>query len=49
MSVSGTNRESARDNIRSQGEHHRKVDFQTEFRRFCKMTDVPVNERDVWD
>ena len=38
-----------RDYIRSQPEHHKQEDFQTEFRRFCEKNGKPVDERYVWD
>jgi len=35
--------------IRNQDEHHRKVSFQDEYRRFLKRYRVPYDERYVWD
>ncbi len=49
FSVSHSHVEPVQKYIRSQAEHHRKEDFQTEFRRFCKKNGVPVDERYVWD
>jgi putative transposase len=46
--VSQSHVEAVRKYIQFQGEHHRKEDFQTEFRRFCKKNGVPVDERYVW-
>ena len=49
FSVSHSHVEAVRKYIRGQGEHHRKEDFQTEFRRFCKKNGMPVDERYIWD
>jgi REP element-mobilizing transposase RayT len=49
FSISHSHVEAARTYIRHQGEHHRKEDFQTEFRRFCKKNGLPVDERYVWE
>lgn len=35
--------------IEGQAEHHKKVSFQEEFLRICKLYDVAVDERYVWD
>jgi hypothetical protein len=35
--------------IAGQEEHHRKISFQDEFRRFLKRYDVDFDERYVWD
>ncbi len=35
--------------IRKQQEHHRKVSFQVEFRKFLKAYQVDYDERYVWD
>ena len=47
FSVSHSHVEKVRLYIRSQAEHHRKEDFQTEFRRFCKKNGLPADERYV--
>jgi len=49
FSVSHSHIEAVRKYIQTQQEHHRKEDFQDEFRRFCKKNGVPVDERYVWD
>jgi putative transposase len=35
--------------IANQEEHHKKESFKDEFRRVCKLYDVPIDERYVWD
>jgi putative transposase len=35
--------------IQNQEEHHRKVTFQEEFRKFLEKYKVPYDERYVWD
>ena len=35
--------------IANQEEHHKKVTFQDEFRRLCRIYGVPIDERYVWD
>jgi putative transposase len=35
--------------IHGQEEHHRKVTFQDEFRRFLKRYEIEYDERYVWD
>jgi REP-associated tyrosine transposase len=35
--------------INQQREHHRREDFQDEFRRLCLKYGVPIDERDAWD
>jgi REP element-mobilizing transposase RayT len=35
--------------IREQPEHHRKVSFQEEYRRFLTRYQIPYDERYVWD
>jgi putative transposase len=49
FSVSPMHVESVRAYIRNQAEHHRKEDFQTEFRRFCEKNGKPLDERYAWD
>jgi hypothetical protein len=41
--------EAVREYIRNQPEHHRKEDFQTEYRRFCEKNGSPLDERYAWD
>ncbi len=38
-----------REYIRSQSEHHKRLSFQDEFRRFLKRYEVDFDERYVWD
>ncbi|HSR68484.1 MAG TPA: IS200/IS605 family transposase [Acidobacteriota bacterium] len=38
-----------KDYIRKQEEHHKQVDFKTEFRRFLDRYQVAYDERYVWD
>lgn len=35
--------------IRNQPEHHRKISFQDEYRRFLTRYEIPYDERYVWD
>ncbi|SRR6266498_3931970 len=49
FSVSPIQIEPVQEYVRSQAEHHRKEDFQTEYRRFCAKNDRPVDERYAWD
>src|SRR2546422_8229317 len=35
--------------IRGQKEHHRRVSFQDEYRKFLKRYEIPYDERYVWD
>ena len=37
------------DYIDNQEEHHRKVSFQDEFRRLCRLYGVELDERYAWD
>ncbi|TWT31964.1 transposase [Blastopirellula retiformator] len=37
------------DYIRNQVEHHRRFDFQAEFREICRRHGVELDERFVWD
>jgi REP element-mobilizing transposase RayT len=37
------------DYIRDQAEHHRKITFQDEFRRFLQRYEIEFDERYVWD
>jgi hypothetical protein len=49
FAVSHSNVEAAREYIRNQREHHRKVTFQDEFRAFLRKHDEEWDERYVWD
>ena len=49
FSVSLSHVEAVREYIRHQEEHHRQLDFQTEYRRFCDKNGKPVDERYAWD
>jgi putative transposase len=48
FSVSPIHVEAVRDYIRSQEEHHKEEDFQTEYRRFCEKNGVVLDERYAW-
>ncbi len=49
FSVSQSNADSVRHYIENQPEHHRKVNFQDEFRVFLEKHRVQYDERYVWD
>ncbi len=49
FSVSESKMESVSDYISRQEEHHRKVTFQDEYRKFLKRHGVEWDERYVWD
>jgi putative transposase len=49
FSVSQSNAAAVAQYIRNQEEHHRKVTFQEEYRRFLKRYQVDYDERYVWD
>jgi REP element-mobilizing transposase RayT len=49
FSVSQSAVASTRRYIAGQEEHHRRVTFQEEFRRFLEKYEVPYDERYVWD
>jgi putative transposase len=49
FSVSPIHVEVVRDYVRDQPEHHRREDFQTEYRRFCEKNGKPLDERYAWD
>jgi REP element-mobilizing transposase RayT len=49
FSVSPMHVEAVRVYIRNQPEHHRKEDFQTEYRRFCEKNGKPLDERYAWE
>jgi putative transposase len=49
FSVSQSNAAAVAQYIRNQEEHHRKLTFQEEYRRFLKRYQVDYDERYVWD
>ena len=49
FSVSPIHAEIVRRYIRKQAEHHKREDFQTEYRRFCEKSGKPLDERYAWD
>ncbi|HMP84356.1 MAG TPA: transposase [Verrucomicrobiota bacterium] len=49
FSVSQSNVPAVRRYIEGQPEHHKKRDFKSEFRAFCKRHGVTIDERYVWD
>lgn len=49
FSVSPMHVEVVREYIRNQAEHHRREDFQTEYRRFCEKNGRALDERYAWD
>ena len=49
FSVSPTHVEAVREYIRHQAEHHKREDFQTEYRRFCEKNGRPLDEHYAWD
>jgi putative transposase len=49
FSVSPIHVEPVREYIRDQEAHHKKEDFQTEYRRFCEKNCKPLDERYAWD
>jgi putative transposase len=49
FSVSPIHVEAAREYLRAQAEHHKREDFQTEYRRFCERNGRPLDERYAWD
>ncbi len=49
FSVSASQVEAVSRYIENQEQHHRKITFQDEFRRFCRRYGVELNERYVWD
>lgn len=48
FSVSQTHFDVVREYIRSQPEHHKTEDFQSEYRRFCEKNGEPLDERFAW-
>ncbi|MBN7801198.1 IS200/IS605 family transposase [Algoriphagus aestuariicola] len=49
FSVSPSKMETVRKYIQNQPEHHRKFDFQTEYRRFLNEYQIEFDEQYVWD
>jgi hypothetical protein len=49
FSVSRSNIETVEEYIRNQREHHRRQDFETEFRGLLTKHDVEYDEKYVWD
>jgi putative transposase len=49
FSVSQSDAEGVISYIRNQPEHHRKISFQDEYRRFLDRYEIPFDERYVWD
>ncbi|HZZ29842.1 MAG TPA: hypothetical protein VFE46_17735 [Pirellulales bacterium] len=49
FSVSPAHVEALTQYIINQEEHHRQESFQDEFRRLCKLYEVEIDERYVWD
>jgi putative transposase len=49
FSVSPSNVEQVKAYIENQGEHHRKMTFQEEFRELLRRHDIEWDERYVWD
>jgi len=49
FSVGFSQIDSVRNYIATQEEHHRKITFQDEFRKFLKTHEIEFDERYVWD
>jgi putative transposase len=49
FSVSQSDAEAVISYVSNQPEHHRKVTFQEEYRRFIDRSRIPYDERYVWD
>jgi len=49
FSVSQSNSAQVIEYIRNQEEHHRRIDFQTEFRKLLERHGIEFDERYVWD
>jgi putative transposase len=49
FSVSQSKAESVITYIRNQPEHHRKISFQDEYRKFLQTYEIDYDERYVWD
>lgn len=48
FSISKNHVQVVTDYINNQEEHHKKISFQDEFRRICKLYKVGINEQYVW-
>lgn len=49
FSVSQSKLETVKKYIQNQQEHHQKIDFQTEYRRFLEEYRIGIDEKYVWD
>ena len=49
FSVSPSNLESVKGYLEKQSEHHKKISFQEEVRKFLKKYGIKYNERYIWD
>ena len=49
FSVSQSKLETIKKYIQNQQEHHQKIDFQTEYRRFLEEYQIEYDEKYVWD
>lgn len=49
FSVSQSKLETVKKYIQNQQEHHQKIDFQTEYRRFLEEYQIEFDEKYVWD
>lgn len=49
FSVSQSKLETVKNYIQNQKDHHRNIDFQTEYRRFLDEYQIEYDERYVWD
>lgn len=49
FSVSQSNLQRVVSYVEGQPEHHRMVSFEDEFRKLCRLHQVPIDERYVWD
>ncbi len=49
FSVSQSNVEQVKRYIAKQGEHHKRMSFQDEFREICNRHGIQIDERYVWD
>ena len=49
FSISQSHIEAVRNYIKTQKEHHSKINFKDEFRRLCEIYDAPLDEQYAWD
>lgn len=49
FSIGQSNVESLKRYIRSQKQHHKRINFQDEYRKFLKSYGIEYDERYVWD